>query len=182
MQFNVSDSDFKAGATYISLMEHNVQVLKEALNWYESYNLWECKLFHMKERWRPVYIRPQELKHEHFRSRKRWGKMKAVWLLENVRRFYYTLVKKWRIYIFKSAIFDRAIFLRLCRYFPEDLTALEPESFIRKKIGQMQKIKWNNWNRTEESPATGSVFQDSNTKRILVADVAQVTEYWFGWK
>ena len=29
---NVSDSDFKAGATYVSLMEHNVQVLKEALN------------------------------------------------------------------------------------------------------------------------------------------------------
>lgn len=29
---NVSDTDFKAGATYISLMEHNVQVLKEALN------------------------------------------------------------------------------------------------------------------------------------------------------
>ena len=29
---NVSDSDFKAGATYISLMEHNVGVLKEALN------------------------------------------------------------------------------------------------------------------------------------------------------
>ena len=29
---NVSDSDFKAGATYVSLMEHNVAVLKEALN------------------------------------------------------------------------------------------------------------------------------------------------------
>lgn len=29
---NVSDSDFKAGATYVSLMEHNVDVLKEALN------------------------------------------------------------------------------------------------------------------------------------------------------
>lgn len=29
---NVSDSDFKAGATYLSLMEHNVQALKEALN------------------------------------------------------------------------------------------------------------------------------------------------------
>ncbi len=29
---NVSDSDFKSGATYISLMEHNVKVLKEALN------------------------------------------------------------------------------------------------------------------------------------------------------
>ncbi|MEA4813772.1 MAG: metal ABC transporter substrate-binding protein [Oscillospiraceae bacterium] len=29
---NVSDSDFKAGATYLSLMEHNVDVLREALN------------------------------------------------------------------------------------------------------------------------------------------------------
>jgi zinc transport system substrate-binding protein len=29
---NVSDSDFKAGVTYVSLMEHNVEVLKEALN------------------------------------------------------------------------------------------------------------------------------------------------------
>lgn len=29
---NVSDSDFKAGATYLSLMEHNVEALKEALN------------------------------------------------------------------------------------------------------------------------------------------------------
>ena len=29
---NVSDSDFKAGITYIDLMEHNVEVLKEALN------------------------------------------------------------------------------------------------------------------------------------------------------
>lgn len=29
---NVSDSDFKAGATYLSLMQHNVDVLKEALN------------------------------------------------------------------------------------------------------------------------------------------------------
>lgn len=29
---NISDSDFKAGATYLSLMEHNVEVLKEALN------------------------------------------------------------------------------------------------------------------------------------------------------
>ncbi|MEA4964637.1 MAG: metal ABC transporter substrate-binding protein [Oscillospiraceae bacterium] len=29
---NVSDSDFKAGVTYIDLMEHNVEVLKEALN------------------------------------------------------------------------------------------------------------------------------------------------------
>lgn len=29
---NVSDSDFKAGATYIDLMQHNVKVLKEALN------------------------------------------------------------------------------------------------------------------------------------------------------
>lgn len=29
---NVSDSDFKAGVTYIDLMEHNVTVLKEALN------------------------------------------------------------------------------------------------------------------------------------------------------
>ncbi|MEA5144089.1 MAG: metal ABC transporter substrate-binding protein [Oscillibacter sp.] len=29
---NVSGSDFKAGVTYVSLMEHNVEVLKEALN------------------------------------------------------------------------------------------------------------------------------------------------------
>lgn len=29
---NVSDQDFKNGATYVSLMEHNVKVLKEALN------------------------------------------------------------------------------------------------------------------------------------------------------
>lgn len=29
---NVSDSDFKAGVTYLSLMEHNVEALKEALN------------------------------------------------------------------------------------------------------------------------------------------------------
>ena len=29
---NVSDGDFKAGVTYVDLMEHNVQVLKEALN------------------------------------------------------------------------------------------------------------------------------------------------------
>lgn len=29
---NVSDSDFKAGVTYVDLMEHNVSVLKEALN------------------------------------------------------------------------------------------------------------------------------------------------------
>jgi zinc transport system substrate-binding protein len=29
---NVSDSDFKTGVTYIDLMEHNVEVLKEALN------------------------------------------------------------------------------------------------------------------------------------------------------
>lgn len=29
---NVSDSDFKAGVTYLSLMEHNVDVLREALN------------------------------------------------------------------------------------------------------------------------------------------------------
>ena len=29
---NVSDSDFKAGVTYLDLMQHNVEVLKEALN------------------------------------------------------------------------------------------------------------------------------------------------------
>ena len=29
---NVSAADFKAGATYESLMQHNVAVLKEALN------------------------------------------------------------------------------------------------------------------------------------------------------
>lgn len=29
---NVSDEDFRNGATYVSLMEHNVEVLKEALN------------------------------------------------------------------------------------------------------------------------------------------------------
>lgn len=29
---NVSDEDFKNGATYVSLMQHNVEVLKEALN------------------------------------------------------------------------------------------------------------------------------------------------------
>ncbi|SKB48156.1 zinc transport system substrate-binding protein [Lachnospiraceae bacterium] len=29
---NVSDEDFKAGVTYVSLMQHNVEVLKEALN------------------------------------------------------------------------------------------------------------------------------------------------------
>lgn len=29
---NISDSDFKAGVTYIDLMKHNVEVLKEALN------------------------------------------------------------------------------------------------------------------------------------------------------
>ncbi|HEY9574588.1 MAG TPA: metal ABC transporter substrate-binding protein [Lachnospiraceae bacterium] len=29
---NISDSDFKAGVTYIDLMNHNVEVLKEALN------------------------------------------------------------------------------------------------------------------------------------------------------
>lgn len=29
---NISDDDFKAGVTYIDLMEHNVEVLKEALN------------------------------------------------------------------------------------------------------------------------------------------------------